>query len=103
MNSGNALVVPFVASEKNVDACVVSSLFDHVYADCTENPPVHRRRASTMKARYQESPSLVFTSIVVNAGFGRGVPAGMKTVPSANVTGCATLASLLRSRCVPRA
>jgi hypothetical protein len=30
MNSGNAVVVPLVASEKNVDACVVSSLRDHV-------------------------------------------------------------------------
>ena len=35
MYSGNAVVVPLVASEKNVDACVVSSLFDKVYDDCT--------------------------------------------------------------------
>jgi hypothetical protein len=30
MNSGNADVVPLVASEKNVDACVVSSESDQV-------------------------------------------------------------------------
>ena len=29
-----------------------------------------------MNALYQDSPSLLFSSIVENAGFGRGVPAG---------------------------
>src|SRR5918995_2127508 len=102
MNSGIADVVPFVASEKNVDACVVSSLWDQVYDDWIEKPPCQRRRASKMNARYHESPSLVLNSIVVNAGFGRGVFGGMKRVPSGNVTGCARFRSELRSRCVPR-
>ena len=33
MNSGSAEVVPLVASEKKVEACVVSSLFERVYAE----------------------------------------------------------------------
>src|SRR5690606_2749163 len=102
MYSGNAVVVPLVASEKNVEACVVSSLFENVYDDCTEKPPANRFRMSTMKALYQDSPSLLFSSIVENAGFGLGVPAGMKTVPSGSVTGRAVLTSLLRSRWRPR-
>ena len=89
MNSGNADVVPLVASEKNVDACVVSSLFDSVYDDCSEKPPRQRRRSSTMSALYQESPSLLFSSMVENAVFGRGVPAGKNGVPSAPAVGVA--------------
>src|SRR5215216_299276 len=60
-NSGKADVVPFVASEKNVDACVVSIVCDQVYADCTESPPRNPRRTSTINALYQESPSLLFS------------------------------------------
>ena len=55
-----------------------------------------------MSALYQESPSLLFNSMVENAVFWRGVPAGMNGVPSAWITGSAVLTSLLRSRCSPR-
>src|SRR5262245_1689390 len=102
MNSGNADVVPLVASEKNVDACVVSSDFDQVYDDCSMKPFDQRRRASTMSARYQESPSELFNSMVVQAVFMRGAPAGKNGKPSAPVTGTPVLMSLLRSRCCPR-
>src|SRR5690242_10185249 len=98
MYSGNAVVVPLVASEKNVDACVVSSLFESVYDDCTEKPFENRLRTSTISASYQDSPSLLFSSIVVKALLGRAVPAGMKTVPSASVVNGAVLTSLLRHR-----
>ncbi len=53
MNSGIADVVPFVASEKNVDACVVSSLLENVYDDWNAKPAARRRRTSTMSALYQ--------------------------------------------------
>src|SRR5687768_3226856 len=103
MNSGRAEVVPFVASEKNVDACVVSSLFDQVYDECTERPWLHRRRTSKISALYHESPSLLFNSIVEKAGLIRGVFAAMKGRPSVVVpVGCARLTSPLRSRCWPR-
>ena len=48
-----------------------------------ERPPLQRRRTSKMSALYQESPSLLFSSMVENAVFWRGVPAGMNGVPSA--------------------
>src|ERR671914_135483 len=97
MNSGSADVVPLVASEKNVDAWVVSSLFENVYDDCTDSPWVRRRRASMMSALYQESPSLLFNSIVENAVFMRGVPAAMNGRPSDVIpVGCARLTSPLR-------
>src|SRR5688572_11540129 len=98
MYSGNAVVVPLVASEKNVDACVVSSLFASVYDDWNEKPWLKRRRTSTISASYHDSPSLLFSSIVVKAVFGRGVPCGMKIVPSGSVVGRAVLTSLLRHR-----
>ncbi len=102
MYSGKAVVVPLVASEKNVDACVVSSLFESVYEPWTAKPALKRLRTSTISALYQDSPSLLFSSMVENAVFGRGVPAGMNTVPSASVVGRAVLTSLLRSRWRPR-
>src|SRR5687768_14159200 len=102
MNSGNAEVVPLVASEKNVDACVVSSAFDHVYDDCAMKPAAQRRRASTISARYHESPSELLSSIVVQAGFMRVPPAGKKGRPSAPVVGVAVFRSLLRNGCSPR-
>src|SRR5688572_4056312 len=103
MNSGSADVVPLVASEKKVEACVVSTLFENVYEDCIENPSAQRRRTSRMKALYQESPSLLLSSIVENAGFTRGVPAAMNGWPSAVVpVGGARLTSPLRSRWTPR-
>src|SRR6188508_3234441 len=102
MNSGIADVVPFVASEKNVDACVVSSLLENVYDDWNAKPAARRRRTSTMSALYHDSPSLLFSSIVEKAVFWRGVPAGMKSVPSGSVTGRARLTSPLRKRCSPR-
>src|SRR5688572_14315913 len=102
MNSGNAEVVPLVASEKNVEACVVSSDLDHVYADWNISPLDHRRRASRMSARYQESPSEVLASIVVHAVFMRGRLAAKNGRPSAPTAGVAVLTSLLRSRCRPR-
>ena len=102
MNSGIAEVVPFVASEKNVDACVVSSLLENVYDDWKREARGQRRRTSTMSALYQDSPSLLFSSMVENAVFWRGVPAGMNSVPSGSVTGSARLTSPLRSRCSPR-
>src|SRR5687768_2782718 len=99
MNSGSADVVPLVASEKNVDACVVSTLFDSVYDDCSDSPSAHRRRTSTINALYQDSPSLLFSSIVENAVLMRGVLAAMNGRPSAVVpVGCARLTSPLRSR-----
>ena len=77
MYSGNADVVPLVASEKNVDACVVSSrVATSVYDDWNETPFDQRRRRSTMSALYQESPSLLFSSMVVHAVFCRGAPDG---------------------------
>src|SRR5687767_8724410 len=102
MYSGMADVVPLVASEKNVEACVVSSLFDSVYEDCSATPLLHRRRTSKMNALYQESPSLLFNSIVENAVFCLGVLAGTNGVPSGRNVGSAVLTSLLRSRCFPR-
>src|SRR5215210_1960329 len=98
MYSGNAVVVPFVASEKNVDAWVVSSLFDSVYDDCSEKPWLNLRRTSMISALYQDSPSLLFNSIVEKLVFGRGVPNGMKTLPSDSVVGGAVFTSLLRYR-----
>jgi hypothetical protein len=55
-------------------------------------------RTSTIKPLYQDSPSLLFNSIVENAEFGRGVLAGMNTVPPGSVVGRAVLTSLLRRR-----
>src|SRR5687767_4022764 len=103
MNSGSADVVPLVASEKNVEACVVSTLFENVYDDCIENPSAQRRRTSRMSALYHESPSLLLSSIVEKAGLIRGVPAAMNGWPSAVVpVGCARFTSPLRHRCAPR-
>src|SRR6266540_6449362 len=102
MNSGNADVVPLVASEKKVEACVVSAAFDHVYDDWNMKPLAQRHRASRISARYQESPSELFSSMVVHAVFMRGAPAGKNGRPSAPVIGAAVLTSLLRSRCRPR-
>src|SRR5688500_2894145 len=102
MNSGNADVVPWVASEKNVDACVVSSESDQVYDPCTDQPLANRRRASTMNAVYQELPSEDFASIVVHAVFRLGAPAGKNGCPSAPIVGTAVFRSPLRSRCTPR-
>src|SRR5918993_3957263 len=65
-------------------------------------PALKRLRTSTISALYQDSPSLLFSSMVENAVFGRGVPFGMNTVPSVSVVGGAVLMSLLRSRCFPR-
>ena len=70
------MVVPFVESEKNVDACVVSSLFESVYDDCDRQPALKRLRTSKIRALYQDSPSLLFSSIAENAGFGRACPEG---------------------------
>src|SRR5262245_33650977 len=102
MYSGNAEVVPLVASEKNVEACVVSSESDQVYDDCTLKPFDQRRRRSTMTEVYQLLPSELLSSMVDHALFGRGVPAGMNTVPSPRRVGTAVFTSLLRSRCLPR-
>src|SRR5687767_9872806 len=102
MNSGNADVVPLVASEKNVEACVVSSESDHVYEPCTDQPFAKRRRASTMRAEYHESPSDVLASMVVHAVLRRGASGAKKGRPSAPTVGTAVLRSLLRSRCNPR-
>ena len=74
MYSGKAVVVPLVASEKKVDAWVVSSLFESVYEDWNENPALKRLRTSKISALYQDSPSLLFSSIVEKAELGRGVP-----------------------------
>ena len=91
--------MPLVASEKKVEACVVSVVFDHVYEDCTEKPLLKRRRTSKISARYQELPSLLFSSMVEKSGFGRGVPAGGKSRrPSGCTVGVGTLTSPLRSR-----
>jgi hypothetical protein len=71
-------VVPLVASEKNVEACVVSSIFDSVYDACADRPRVQLRRRSTIIALYQLSPSLLLSSMVPKAVFGRGSPAAKK-------------------------
>src|SRR5688572_22905515 len=102
MNSGNAVVVPLVASEKNVEACVVSSESDHVYEPWNDQPAESRRRTSTMNALYQESPSDVFASIVVQAVLMRGRFAAKNGWPSAPMLGAAVLRSLLRNRFMPR-
>ena len=91
-------MVPLVASEKKVEACVVSMLREKVYDDWNPRPRVVRRRTSNRNALYQESPSLVFSSMVVKAGFGRGAPAAKNCVPSSRSTGVGTLTSPLRSR-----
>jgi hypothetical protein len=85
-----------VESEKNVDACVVSSVRDHVYADCSESPPCQVRRNSTSSERYQESPSLLFSSIVPKLRFGRGSPAAKNGRPSGPGDGAGMLTSVLR-------
>src|SRR4029079_17033587 len=102
MNSGKATVVPLVASEKNVDACVVSSLCDHVYDDCTERPLRQARRASRISARYQESPSLLFSSIVPKAVLGRGRPAAKNGRPPGPGDGAGIWRWVLRWSCAPR-
>ena len=98
MYSGNAEVVPLVASEKNVEACVVSCESDHVYEAWNDQPSANRRRTSTIRALYQESPSEVLASIVVHAVFCLSPPTGKNGRPSAPVVGTAVLRSLLRSR-----
>src|SRR5918993_1873408 len=102
MYSGNAEVVPLVASEKNVDACVVSSESAQVYEDWNDRPLDQRRRRSTTNARYQESPSELFNSMVVHAVFWRRPPTGKNGRPSAPVVGVAVFTSLLRISCIPR-
>src|SRR6059036_3496912 len=98
MNSGIADVVPLVASEKKVDAWVVSSLREKVYDDWIVSPAT-RCRISRISARYHESPSLLLSSIVPNAVFCRGVPTGMNSVPSA----CQTCTrGFSRSHCTGR-
>ena len=95
--------MPFVASEKKVDACVVSTVFDQVYDDCADSPFSQRRRTSTISALYQEFPSLLLSSIVENARLGRGVPAGGKSRrPSGCTVGAGMFTSPLRNRCTPR-
>jgi hypothetical protein len=47
-----------VASEKNVEACVVSMFRENVYDDWKLKPFFQRRRTSTSKALYHELPSL---------------------------------------------
>ena len=74
--SGMAEVVPFVASEKNVDAWVVSMLRESVYDAWNDSPFALCRRSSRMPALYQESPSLVLASTVLNAVFGRAAVTG---------------------------
>ena len=61
---------------------------ENVYDDWNvrpSSPPAAQLDRSAR--RYQESPSLLFSSMVVHAGFTRGVPAGMNTVPSGSVVG----------------
>ena len=60
------------------------------------------RRSSTSSARYQESPSLLFSSIVPKLRFGRGRPAAKNGRPSGPGEGAGMLTSVLRNRCVPR-
>src|SRR5687767_15920503 len=103
MISGSADVVPLVASEKKVEAWVVSSLFENVYDECTDRPSLRRRRTSNISALYHESPSLLLSSMVENAGLARGVMGAMNGRPSAVVpVGRARFTSPLRSRCSPR-
>ena len=96
MISGNATVVPLVESEKNVDACVVSSVRDQVYDDWSDRPSRHVRRNSTISARYLESPSLLFSSMVPKLRLGRGSPAAKNGRPSAPIVGVGMFTSVLR-------
>jgi len=91
-----------VASEKNVDACVVSMFRANVYDDWKLSPCSQRRRISSSSALYHELPSLFFNSIVENAVFGRGAPAGKKSVPSASRCGVGMFTSALRHKWIPR-
>ena len=94
--------MPLVASEKNVDACVVSSVLDSVYDDWTERPWLQLRRTSTMSALYQLSPSLLFSSIVPKLRV-RTRQAGGEEQPAVGAgVGVGMLMSVLRNRCVPR-
>ena len=64
-NSGSADVVPLVASEKNVEACVVSSLFENVGR--LRREPLAPAAAHLGGRVMPESPSLLFSSMVENA------------------------------------
>ena len=62
---------------------------------------LQRRRTSKISALYQESPSLLFSSMVENAVLMRGAPAGKNSRPSAPC-GRRAIFNPLRSRCLPR-
>ena len=84
MNSGNADVVPLVASEKNVDACVVSSVFDSVYDDWNDEAAAP---AAAQVDDQRVVPGVAVAALQLDRReapcSGRGVPAGMNGVPSA--------------------
>jgi len=94
--------VPFVASEKKVEAWVVSVLRENVYDDWNDTPVLEARRTSTMSASYQDRPSLVLSSIAEKLAFGRAAVTGWKSVPSGSVSGTGTFTSPLRHRFRPR-
>src|SRR6187551_3418343 len=77
-------------------------LRENVYDDWKLRPFCHRRRTSTNSALYHELPSLFLSSMVENAVFGRGAPAGKNRVPLASVCGAGILTSALRHRWMPR-
>jgi hypothetical protein len=69
-----------------------------VYEDWKLRPFAAARRTSTMSALYQDRPSLLLSSMVEKAGFGRAAVGAWNGVPSGSVCGTGTLASVLRSR-----
>ena len=95
--------MPFVASEKKVEAWVVSMLRENVYETWKPRPRLEARRSSATIALYQESPSLVLVSMAEKDRLGRGEPAAKKSDPSGSSVGVGTLASVFRSRFFPRA
>src|SRR6266540_1865251 len=95
--------VPLVASEKNVEDCVVSMFLANVYDDWKCSPRLQRLRISKMPALYQELPSPFFSSMVEKLGLGRGVVAGgNSSVPSGMRCGVGTFTSALRHKWTPR-
>ena len=82
---------------------MVSTFREKVYEAWKPRPPTDARRSSAIRALYQESPSLVFSSMAEKVRFWRGAPAGKTRVPSGSSPGRAVLASVLRSSFWPRA
>ncbi len=103
MNSGIAEVVAVVESEKNVEFCVVSSAFDHVYDDCSCRPRLQRLRTSMIErlvpGSRRRSTSLRSPR---NCGSAAGGPSDRTACRRRASSASARSRSELRQRCRPR-